>query len=237
MPSRVIADNIRQFRQDRVSMIERGRTPVELVNLSKTVIHLVPLSATNGQPTDSDETLAEKIARFYSSHQYGRGEQGRFNREASLFYTDEWYVQVFRTGTIEVVETSLLKTHTEEKLISSPDYELGCFQCLRSHLIGQWSSFFNVNAQPPVAVMITLLGVSGFAMNRDSFRGLHTPGSNCIDQNVVALPEVILENSGENLMEKSRPVWDGLWQSAGWDASPHYNADGHWSPDWSHVAV
>lgn len=85
--------------------------------------------------------------------------------------------------------------------------------------------------------MVSLLGVSGFAMNTDSFRGLWTPGSNRIDESVVVLPPVVLENSGENLLEKFHPVWDELWRAAGWERSPHYDMEGRWVPDWSCVAV
>jgi hypothetical protein len=236
MPSVIIADSIRRFRQNRVETIARGSAPVELVSSAKTVIHLVPLSP-DGHPTHSDTDLAQRILAFLSSHKYGSNERGTANQEGFLFYTSDWYVQVFPTGTIEVVETGLMKTCAEGNLISSPDYEVACTQCVRSHLVAQWCSFFNVNTQPRVAVMITLLGVSGFAMNRDSFRGLRTPGSNRIDESVVVLPEVILENSGENLLENSRPVWDGLWRAAGWECSPHYSPEGHWVPDWSHAAV
>ncbi len=236
MPPVIIADSIRRFRQNRVETIARGSIPTELVNSAKTVIHLVPLTS-DGHPTHSDTDLAQRILAFLASHKYGSSERGIANREGFLFYTSEWYVQVFPTGTIEVVETGLLTTCAEGNLISSPDYEVACTQCVRSHLVAQWCSFFNVNTQPPVAVMITLLGVSGFAMNRDSFRGLRTPGSNRIDESVVVLPEVALENSGENLLEKSRPVWDGLWRAAGWEGSPHYSPEGRWVPDWSHAAV
>lgn len=233
----MISDRVRFFRQDRVRMIATGNTPIPLVSSPKTIFHLVPLSPADGLPTNPNETLSRKIAQFYSSHQYGPGEKGWADREGFLLHTTEWYVRVFATGAIEIVETGLLKTRAREKLVSSPDYELGCFHCLRSHLVAQWSSFFNVDAQPSVAVMITLLGASGFAMDKDSFRGLWTPGSNRIDDDIVELPEVLLDNSGGNLLEKFRPVWDGLWRAAGWEGSPHYDEAGHWAPKWACATV
>jgi hypothetical protein len=224
---------LQAFRQNRLGLITRGDTPVRLADSPKTVIHMVPLSSNDSGPMPIDDTVSQRVKSFYYSHYPSlTEEQPRSPTNSILFHTSEWYVQISMAGTVEIVETGLLKPHASERLISSPNYELASVDCVKSHLIAQ-RTFFSVNELPVIAVMISLVGVSGFAMNMDTFRGLWTPGSNRIDDDTLTLPSIALESAAVNLFNSFRPAWDALWRSAGWEGSPHYSVDGQWNPDWS----
>jgi len=51
-----------------------------------------------------------------------------------------------------------------------------------------------------------------------------------IDRDVLPLPEIVLEDlSGEPGLIL-RPIFDSVWQSAGFNGSFNYNKDGKWCP-------
>jgi hypothetical protein len=77
----------------------------------------------------------------------------------------------------------------------------------------------------PVLVMLTLLGVAGYALDtsKDSFD--HT-GDHLIDRDSLVLPEILVENADQDSAEILRPAFDAIWNAAGFPRCAFYDDDG-----------
>jgi hypothetical protein len=55
-----------------------------------------------------------------------------------------------------------------------------------------------------------------------------------MDRDVILIPEVFLENYPSGVHEVAsqlKPVFDAIWNSAGWSRSINYSKDGTWEPE------
>jgi hypothetical protein len=72
-------------------------------------------------------------------------------------------------------------------------------------------------------MLLSLLGAKGFIMFVDNwYRVDQTP----IDRDAMLIPEVLIENTSERSESLLRPVFDMIWNAAGWARSAHYDKDG-----------
>ncbi len=83
-----------------------------------------------------------------------------------------------------------------------------------------------LGVEGPRIVMVSFLGIRGYQVlpntkNRDwSGFGLPLPDDDLI------LPEVQATDHTVDLAELLRPVFDVMWQAAGWDRCQNYNEEG-----------
>jgi hypothetical protein len=49
-----------------------------------------------------------------------------------------------------------------------------------------------------------------------------------IDRDALIIPEIIVENYECNPAEVMRPLFDAIWNAAGWERSRNYNETGQW---------
>ena len=136
------------------------------------------------------------------------------------------YVQVFRSGVIEAVDTSVLEADVllsgEERSISSPWHE--------HKLMGAINRFLrllrNIGVQPPVFTMISMLGVLGYSLHSPQSWRRHF--SFQVERDALILPEVQVETYQYDIDVLLRPIFDMLYQSAGLPRSPQYQENGRW---------
>ena len=119
--SETIAERIKNFRNDRISNILSGETPVPLDDNPKIILHVIPFTAfdiSKTLPTSSLTEISRKIHPIFNITAYHH----RYNLDGYLAYRDEpsdGYLQLFRNGIIEVVGPAASK---EEKLIPAIGY-------------------------------------------------------------------------------------------------------------------
>lgn len=136
------------------------------------------------------------------------------------------YLQIFRNGTLEAVDSGLLEPFGDMPLhISNIIFESELIKALSRFLVIQGT----LGVAPPLMVMVSLLGVKGYHMdtNLDSFlrRDIYP-----IDRNELIVPDILIEDFDTDAATVLRPAFDAIWNACGWPQSLNYNADGKWVP-------
>ena len=225
--SETTTERIRNFRTERIAKILAEETPVKLAGAGKIVLHIIPLTA-------FDPGKAYDLS-WFANHKEGLGPihasgwNDRYNFDGFLTYSQGGgplaytYLQVFRNGAIEAVNTSLLQLREEGQLhiIPSIVYEKELLNVLPRYLSIQEE----LGVEPPVIVMLTLLQVSGYTMSTTRF----SPGEECaIDRDTLLIPEVLIETFECDPAQVMRPIFDAVWNATGWPRSINYDQHGNW---------
>jgi len=130
----------------------------------------------------------------------------------------ESYIQVFRSGVVEAVNSSILEGNASAQIPSSY-YE----QEIVASLASIQGFLRKLNVEPPLALLLTLTGVKGLTMALDPRWMAYRPHT--IDREILLLPEVIVEEYDKTAEENLKPLFIMIWQAAGFDRN--YNYDQH----------
>lgn len=221
------AERIRNFRTERLGIIVAGETPVALDEGAKIVLHIVPFSA-------SDPSVRFDLSSLPRSGDlqpmFSRDWNNRHNFDGYLTNTQpsdsgsvENYLQIFRTGSIEAVESRMLLDRGNGRKIPSGVYESELIETLSRFLRIQKS----LDVEPPLFIMLTLLGVHGYIMGVDRAK-FWSIENNPIDRDALILPEIMIETFDVDATQVLRPAFDAIWNAAGWPRSMNYDEDGKW---------
>lgn len=132
------------------------------------------------------------------------------------------YVQGFRAGTIEAVDTNLFFEENGKKTIPSTTFEKDLIAAVDKYLNFQES----LGIVPPIFVMVSLLDVKGYSLGIK--RDYRASTINPIDRNVLLLPEIIVEEYKNNTAALLRPAFDAVWHASGFLRSGNYDENGNW---------
>jgi hypothetical protein len=220
--SESLAERIRSFRAGRLSAILSGETPIPLIEGPKTVLHLVPLTAFTPGISYPVVNLADEIGSLPPI--YSGGWSHRLNFDGLLTFSGEpgqytSYLQIFRNGCIEAVNASLIREHEGKKLISGNYWEKELLDALAFYL----NVLKRLDIQPPVVLMLSLLGVHGYTMWMDWGRN-----ADPIDRDNLVIPEILLETLDVDRARAMRPIFDALWNATGLPQSTSYDEQGQW---------
>jgi len=75
--------------------------------------------------------------------------------------------------------------------------------------------------------MLTLSGFVGYSMAARVNRYTSEPAP--LDRDVLIVPDVLIEDFDSTIASKVRPVFDMVWNSAGWSESQNYDEQGNWT--------
>jgi hypothetical protein len=78
--------------------------------------------------------------------------------------------------------------------------------------------------EPPIVLILSLIGVRGYRIGFGVFQDPKQP----IDRDTALLPDVLVENYSAEAADILRPVFDAVWQAAGWRCCLNYNEQGKW---------
>lgn len=225
--SETTSERIRNFRVERLSKIVAEETPVKLDNFPKIVLHIIPISAFDSTTRFDLSLIARNpnylppISTWSWNHRYnfdGFLTYGKFPQSTSAHS----YVQIFRNGSIEVVDAFTLSSEKGERIIIT-GYERKLLDALAKYL----STQKQVGVETPLIIMLSLVGISGYTMavnrSRFPFADAHP-----IDRNTLLIPEILLESFDSDLAEVMKPAFDSVWNAAGWPRSMNYNETGQW---------
>ena len=235
------AERIRSFRIERLSRISAGEeTPAPLNEEEpKLVLHLVPLNAFSttvsldlkplnvsfeGKLLDKGKLLKPlsvwdneaHVTMRFNIDGFARSTRAEFNSSATIGYT-----QVFRNGSIETVDMTILGVY-ENNGFNGEIYEKRLLETVKRFIDLQQL----LGVDPPVFIMVSFLGVKGYRILHKVFYSTRYQASDEIDRMNLIIPEVIVEDFVGDLAEIMRPIFDTVWNAAGYIASPNYDEAG-----------
>ena len=228
------AEHIRNFRSDRLGKIIAGETPAILPQGAKIVLHIIPFGAFD-PARQYDLNFAYRQSSLCGQVQGNQNlywGESRYNFDGYLRYAInqqriiDSYLQFFKNGSIEMVDTYLLKpslSDVEKCFIPNVIFEQELFTLVKNALIFQKQ----LNVQPPVLILLSFLDVLGYVMGTDGFlpRFKTLPQ---IDRSDLLIPEIMVENFECNADEIMKPAFDAVWNACGYPQSQNYDEQGRW---------
>jgi hypothetical protein len=225
-----VPQRIDELRRLRVSQILADETPVELLrDCAVFVAHAIPLSS-----FAEDAVVDVTAIKQNSMPALAVGtDHRRLNADGYLFHLSQnndavrGYVQVFRTGVIEMCATMSDQPRPDQHGIvslSSGWLEKGFIEFTHASL----ALLRDLGVQPPVYYGLALMRIKGAAMYRpERFWRSETE---LIDRDVLMIPTVTSETLTEDAGALIHPALDAIWQASGMVGSPNYNDEGLWAP-------
>ncbi len=132
-------------------------------------------------------------------------------------------LQVFRNGIVEGVDASILNMDRFPKQIPSIHFEQVLCHALSVYLQTQKT----LGVDLPIFAMLSLLEVKDYRM---VYVGQWPQGQQDypIDRPDLVIPEVMIDRFDCDPAEVMKPIFDTVWNAAGWKGSMHYDATGKW---------
>ena len=231
------AERIKNFRLDRLSQIIAGNTPIPVGDNAKLILHCVPLSAfQSGQMIDMS-TAGKNYHNFFAEQRFS----SRYNLDGILLFLNfrdgsppPEYLQIFRQSHVEyvngyIIGSNLLGSPNTNK-IQIKDVELEVIKITKNILDYQRS----LRIEPPIIISISLSQIKGYVFdNPSSLRVEAAYHNHGIDRNDLILPEVLIDkypDSNDEMSQDLKPIFDVIWNAAGWPRSMNYNENGIWHP-------
>ena len=229
-----LADRVRNFRLDRIAKIAAGEAPVQLMYPSALILHVVPLSAFDASaalPLSEIERDFRSFVPMGSSTAMG----ARINFEGIVKTSNadqratqhRAYVQLYRSGIVETVDSSVTAVSSGTPIITYLDDKL------ISAIMRSLSDLAGVGIEPPYAVLVSLIGVTGARL--DFARGQRDPWndniSDGLDRDQYHFDEVIFETIPSDQAECAsiiRPILDQNANAGGRATSPIFDNEGRY---------
>jgi hypothetical protein len=220
------ADQLSSFRTERLGIIREGKVPGDIEEGARFVVHIVPADAFDRTAELNFTSFRRETDALQPLYSWGSGPiRHNFDGMVNISKNRDLissYVQLFRTGIIEAVNTTLLERQGEQQpTIPGTLYEREVLQFLLKSL----PLLKELGVQAPLFVLLSLLGVKGYTMGVSGF--MRSPGSP-VDRDELLVPEVKIEGYDTDIPKAIRPAFDRVWNAAGWPRSPNYDEEGNW---------
>ena len=161
LATETIYESIRNFRFDRISKIINGQAPVLIGQDPKFVLHIIPLDSFFGKESisvnkfDSLMYTINPLSDYLKEYNFdGFLLHNRFDKN----YPANDYIQIFRNGILEIVNTDFTKVTKESKLILGKKYESYYVDNLKIWI--NLLKFFGYNY--PIDLMLSIIGIKGY---------------------------------------------------------------------------
>ena len=229
LASDTLAERRRTFRIERVGSVLAGETPIPVGDAPKTVLHVIPLGAFSlGSSYDLSVLTQGNLSRLspiigppgYFRHNFD-GYLTSFTQPVSSGSNS--YLQIFRNGIVEAVDTRIMENSRQAGSFPASYVEAKLIAALRRIFALQQE----LGVMPPVLVMLTLVGVAGLNIVRNNFP--FSSQSSPIDRDVLMIPEALVEIYPDTAEGVFRPIFDTVWNAAGYSACPNYDDNGVWA--------
>lgn len=227
-------DRIEAYREDRISKIASGETPVPLVEGPRVILHMIPSGVIEEPPLIDLTSIDIAHEGLVLLHQE-RAEL-RFNYDGVAMatfpaegITPAAYLQFFRTGWLESVYPLFFGNHPNEErgMIISLSVEPRLIDAIVPYL--RLITSFGLDF--PVTSMITLTGVQGCGVLPNTSNRHYWNFGHPIDRDILRLPPTVFESLPESAEQEVavalKPAFDVMWQAAGWERSHNYRESGY----------
>lgn len=223
-------ERVQSFRLGRLSKVIAGETPVKLCSQRALILHLFPLGSATGFARYDTAVLEQKRGELRPLYAAGWSHRHNFDGFVTFVAAEDGathsYLQVFRDGAIEAVESGMIEPWDERLEIPSLKYEQELIEALPRLL----STQKGLGAGVPIVAMLSLVGVKGYRMAVDPRRRF-VRDQPCIDRDVLAVQPLLLDSFEVDPASALRPAFDEVWNAAGWPRSLNYDESGVWRPD------
>lgn len=220
-----IYSQIRDFRKERVTEIAAGRTPIVVAGKTKLICHLIPLESYAARINIEPAVFDTFTLWPFSSVS---GCTPRFNMDGMVSFDNghgerpsTGYVQIYRNGIIEAVADNVVFFHPQDPEKKRPYFSTDVIGKLLKYLPTYLAALKNLSIPPPIWCYITLIGMEGVEMYPES----SLSGGNPIDRDVLYMPEIEITEPAPKCDALLKPVFDMLWNAAGFRRCPKYNGD------------
>lgn len=224
-----VVDRIRAFRTERLAKIIAGEASMPLMSRSAIVLHMVPL------PSFADRALFDAVAAIARGTHVplplsGIGtHQGTVNLDGYINYRvyagdgTESYAQLFRSGAIEGV--TVMKNDDGGPYLAGPQFANMVVGAVKQYT----ATLASLNLAFPVYAMLSLCRVDGCRLRYSGVQGgggYYEAGP--LKGNIIAFPEVAIENETTDMPMAMRPVMNMAWNAFGLVQCDMFNASGGW---------
>lgn len=229
------AERLRSFRLDRINRLVSGEAPVKLSGEHLIVLHILPLDAVRREGRLQTEELSQANQEHRLKPMNSSGWGPSFNFEGIILKSNdgegkvESYVQLFRKGFVEIVESKLLEPRQfrhdgpKVKCIPSNYWERKILETFPGYL----KALDSIGIPLPYSISLSLLNVRGFQLFLPPSHSVFYDGSP-INHDHLLTEEVLLESIEEPVEKLLRPLFDQVWNACGRAGSISYNEQGKW---------
>lgn len=228
LKSETVDKKIERFIQDRITGILTGDMPIDNLNPNaKIALHLIPTNSFSvGEkynPTSLFTTKSNPLPLSWSRlyHNYGSGKRPNLEGIVSVATFDGdhnsiGYLQIYRNGIFEAVDSDLLTGKYSTKGIPEMSYEL-----MLAEGVGRYLQYMRtLGVEPPILIFNTLIGVKGLYLAENSDIKFY--------RDILRLPQVRIESYNIELPEVMKPIFDRLCNAGGLYHSPNYDENSDW---------
>lgn len=224
-------ERIRKFIKNRLANIIAGETPVQLEDIPKIILHIVPLQSIEaGRDIVSNADLKKDTLFPLGAGGYNH----RFNMEGVLNFSsvpgqknNQAYVQLYKSGIIESLNADLLREYDGKKLIYvSKSFSVE--EKIISFVTAALAILKKIEIQPPIYLFLHLLNVKGYGIGSDRLRQSFI-GERGIDKDILQLPEIVLENYPANLSPILKEWFETIWNSCGFEKCYSFDENGNFT--------
>jgi hypothetical protein len=196
-----------------------------------TVLHLIPMRMAD--PAFRFDLRELHKRRVALPPLYASGWDSRYNLDGFVAWSPgigqrTSYVQVFRHGALEAVDSGMLDPQGTQRVIPG--------SLLADQLLENIPKYLDVQRQlgvdPPIVLLLTLMGVEGYrlAASRawDRSARLRESQSTPLDRDLIPSTESIMDEWGVDVPLLLRPPLDAVWNAAGHPECSFYDTSGQW---------
>jgi hypothetical protein len=208
--------------ESRIKELEENNLAEDILEGAKFAVHLVPLeSIAKDLKLPLDKLKQPTLLKPF----YTTGWDYKINKDGYCTFA-KWpftekphaYVQYFKNGIIESVDSGILKQRDEKKYIPFVKFEKDIIQ----HTYDYLQAIKKVDIKLPIALNITLFNIS------DYFVGDMKSPRGKIGESTLKLPIVIINSWDVKLETLLKSSYDLIWNHCGYEGSLNYDADGNW---------
>lgn len=217
----------RAFRDRHVAAVLAHEAPVPLEGGGRIILHVAPAALNDNEilvdPRECQRFAEEQrllplraSSQDYSAYHFNI--DGLVITAMQIKDSFAGYLQMFRSGALETVDTTLIEVGSNEVRT----------RLIEQHLIEKLPSYFRylqaLDVPPPYVVGLTIGGVRGrqHAEQHDVDRAMRRIPK--FDRDVIAVPEIVVD--GEQLRlgitAVLEPIFHAVWQAGGHPGCPRY---------------
>jgi len=219
----LIFDRLESFHRHRVEMIAGDKLPFKIRNEGRLVVHLMPEETARQRrriPGVDLKRHGQKLAfpgNLNPSH--------RLNADGLLVGDgyDTWraYYQMFNDGRLEaVISDTCYQIQQGPRVLRDLDCENGMIHIVESYQIVAKE----LNLSSPFWLFAALTNCEGVRIRLNNWQDY---SNHAIDRPTIHLPGIALSGFDVDAKTFLRPVFDAMWNAAGFEVSPHYDEAGN----------
>jgi hypothetical protein len=232
-----VIEKLNEFRQERTGRLISGETIVPVTKPAMLAIHILPLvsfaPAFRCDLTRLSQNLPTR--ELIIPRQRTLGWQPRFTHQGFVQTCTAGptpaispiYANVFRNGAIEVADCDVA-TISGPEILTAIHVEMALLETVANLL----RALRALEIQPPFYVLPSVLNMRGYKLRQLGYQGDPNVDRPLSVEHLI-LPEAVVDDyEGATLDQLFRPIFDVLWNAAGWSGSPNYNTDGTYQIRW-----